>query len=108
MFVFSPNCVHCRRNWPAWLEIARGAGQKRVVFVNVGEPLAPEFLRTHNFVSATVVAKADAQSILSYSLFEVPITLLISDKGRSERVWAGEVDKSRIDDIKRAIGWRWP
>jgi thiol-disulfide isomerase/thioredoxin len=41
LLVFSPTCPHCRRNWPVWHDLARGAEGKRVVFVNVGGACRP-------------------------------------------------------------------
>jgi hypothetical protein len=101
LFVFSPTCPHCKRNWPIWLDLARAG--KRVVFVNVGGPLPPNFSQSYSFDSAAVVAETSSESILQYSLFEFPITMLVSKDGHSEKVWVGELDSNEVTDIKKLL-----
>jgi len=101
LMVFSPTCPHCKRNWPEWLDVARSAPGSRVVFVNVGGPLPPNFSQVYSFDSATVIAQASPESILQYSLLEFPLTILVSPAGRAERVWVGELAPSDISDIKK-------
>jgi hypothetical protein len=103
LLVFSPTCPHCKRNWPVWQDLARGAGGTRVVFVNAGGPLPPDFSRIYNFDSAAVMAETSPESILQYSLLETPITILMSADGHSERVWTGEIGASKIPEIKGQI-----
>ena len=105
LLVFSPTCGHCKRNWPAWLDLARGAAGKRVVFVNVGGPLPPQFSQSYSFDSETVVAEASPQSILQYSLFEFPMTILVSADGHSEKVWVGEMASREVASIKKLLAW---
>jgi hypothetical protein len=101
--VFSPTCPHCKRNWPVWLDLARGTAGKRVVFVNVGGPLPPRFSQSYRFDAAAVVAETSPDSILQYSLFEFPITMLVSADGHSEKVWVGELDSTEVMDIKKLL-----
>ena len=108
LLVFSPTCAHCKRNWPAWLDLARGAAGKRVVFVNVGGPLPPQFSQLYDFDSETVVAQASPESILQYSLLESPMTILVSADGRSEKVWVGEIASSVVPDIRKSLAWSMP
>jgi hypothetical protein len=103
LFVFSPTCPHCKRNWPAWLDLAKSAKGQRVVFANVGPPVPPDFANVYGFGSAEVMAQTDADSILKYSLFEFPITLLVSPDGRSEKVWVGELSGEDASTIKRIL-----
>jgi hypothetical protein len=106
LFVFSPTCPHCKRNWPVWLDLAKGAVGKRVVFVNVGGALPPDFPRIYSFDSAAVVAEASPESILKYSLFEFPITILVSPDGHSEKVWVGELSSTEVAGIKTLLSWQ--
>ena len=94
LFVFSPTCPHCKRNWPVWLDLAKAAKDARVAFVNVGDPLPPNFSQSYSFDAAPVLAKTSPESILKYSLFEFPITIVMSPDGHSQGVWAGELSKS--------------
>ena len=104
LFVFSPTCPHCKRNWPVWLNLAKAAQGKRVVFVNVGGPLPPNFSQSSSFDSATVVAAASPESKIQYSLFEFPITILMSPDGHAENVWVGELGPTEVADIERRFG----
>jgi thiol-disulfide isomerase/thioredoxin len=103
LFVFSPTCPHCKRNWPVWLDLARGPEGKRVVFVNVGGQLPPKFSQSYSFDAAAVIAETSPDSILQYSLFEFPITMLVSADGHSEKVWVGELDSTEVTDIKKLL-----
>jgi thiol-disulfide isomerase/thioredoxin len=94
LLVFSPTCPHCKRNWPEWLDLARNAKDKRVVFVNVGGPLPPNFSQLYSFDSGTVMAETSPETVLKYSFFEFPMTILISPNGRSEKVQVGELAQS--------------
>jgi thiol-disulfide isomerase/thioredoxin len=104
LFVFSPTCPHCKRNWPVWLDLAKAAQGKRVVFVNVGGPLPPNFSQLYSFDSATVVAAASPESMIQYSLFEFPITILVSADGHAENVRVGELSSTDVADIEKGFG----
>jgi hypothetical protein len=101
LFVFSPTCPHCKRNWPAWLDLAREVKGKRVIFVNVGGSLPPNFSQLYSFDSAPVMAETSPESILKYSLFEFPLTILMSPDGRSEKVSVGELSPSDLPALER-------
>ena len=103
MFVFSPTCPHCKRNWQAWLDLAHQSHGRRVVFVNVGGKITPDFLKIYGFGESTVIAKADPASVLRYSFFETPLTLLISPEGKTEHVWTGELDAAKRRQIEAAL-----
>ena len=91
LFVFSPTCPHCKRTWPAWLDLAKASPDKRIVFVNVGGPLPPNFSDVYSFDSASVMASTSPDTVLNYSLFEFPLTILLSPDGHSEKVKVGEL-----------------
>ena len=103
LFVFSPTCPHCKRNWPVWLDLARQAAGKRVVFVNAGGPLPPHFGDIYSFDSRIVLADTSPESILRYSFFETPLTILVSPQGRCEKVWAGELGTERAQQISSEV-----
>lgn len=103
LLVFSPTCPHCKRTWPAWQDLERKAPGARVVFVNVGGALPPNFSQLYSFDSATVLARTDAESVLQYSLLETPITILVSPGGHSEKVWAGELAPGDVAEAARRV-----
>jgi hypothetical protein len=105
MLVFSPTCGYCKKTWPAWVDLVRGAKGKRVAYVNIGGPLSNQFTQEHGIAGGLVVAKTSAESVLKYDLQETPITLLISPDGHSKRVWAGVLDSSILAEVKTATGW---
>jgi hypothetical protein len=105
LFAFSPTCPHCKRNWPVWLDLIGGAQGKRVVFVNVGPALPPNFSRLYSFDSAAVIAETSPESIVQYSLLEFPITILMSPDGHSEKVWVGELGSAEVTDIKKSMSF---
>jgi thiol-disulfide isomerase/thioredoxin len=103
LLVFSPTCPHCKRNWPVWLDLARGAGGKRVVFVNVGGALPADFAQVYSFDSAAVMAETSPESILKYSFLETPITIAVSPDGRSEKVSSGELGPADVAAFKKLL-----
>lgn len=103
MFIFTPSCPHCKRNWPVWLDLAKRAAGKRIVFVNVGASLPSTFSKSYGFGSATVIVQTDPESILKYSFFEFPITLLLSPDGPSKKVWAGEIPSTEVATIEKLL-----
>jgi thiol-disulfide isomerase/thioredoxin len=106
LLIFSPTCPHCKRNWPVWRDLAGEAAGRRVVFVNVGGELPPNFSQVYSFDSAAVVAETNPESVLKYSLFEFPMTILVSPDGHSEKVWVGELGSSDVVDIKKLLASR--
>jgi thiol-disulfide isomerase/thioredoxin len=105
VLAFSPSCGHCKKTWPAWLELARGCEGKRVVFANVGGSLS-EFLKKYQVGNAVLFAHVEPASILAYHFHETPITLLLTPDGRSKNVWTGEIPAARLEEIKKDVGWR--
>jgi hypothetical protein len=103
LLVFSPTCPHCKRVWPLWLDLVRGAKAERVVFVNVGAPLPANFSQVYGFDSAMIMAQASPKTILDYSFLEFPITILMSPEGRSEKVWTGEIAPSEVPGIMKLV-----
>ena len=73
------------------------------MFVNIGGPLPPEFSGLYGFDSASVVAATYPESILRYSLFESPLTILMSPEGQAERVWVGELSSTDVANIKKTL-----
>ena len=49
------------------------------------------------------MAEASPESILHYSLFEFPLTILVSPDGRSEKVWVGEIGSTELADIEKTL-----
>ena len=103
LLVFSPTCPHCKRNWPVWHDLARGAEGKRVVFVNVGGTLPADFAQLYSFDSATVIAQTSPESILKYSFLETPITVVVSPDGHSEKVSSGELGPADVAAFKKLL-----
>jgi len=105
MFVFSPTCTHCEHTWSNWLDLAKGRATKRNVFVNIGGTLTPTFIAAHPTASGILVAQTEPESILRYNLLVTPITLLVTSDGRCKRVWSGELYGSRLDEVRKEVGW---
>lgn len=106
LLVFSPTCPHCKRNWPVWSRLTSLAKGCRVVYVNAGGKTGSAFRLQHDFGSATVVEHPAPQSILDYSLFQAPLTIYVSAKGRIERVWSGEISPPDAAAAEKVIAAR--
>ena len=69
--------------------------------MNVGGTLPPNFAEVYSFDSATVLTSTSPETVLSYSLFEFPLTILISPTGRSEKVKVGELSDDDVNSFTR-------
>lgn len=106
LLVFSPTCPHCKRNWPVWLDLVRGAAADRVAFVNVGPPLPVNFSQLYSFDTAAVMSQTSPETVLAYSFLEFPLTILMSPDGRTQKVWVGELSSADVAEIKQLAGWQ--
>jgi hypothetical protein len=106
LFVFSTECSICRANWP-WSETVAKAIDKRrdrIVYANLSELLTPSYLAEHHLSEATVLARVDPSSVLSYGLGMTPLLLLIDQNARIPKVWIGRLKDSQVTEIRQARG----
>jgi hypothetical protein len=102
VFVFSPLCGYCRQTWRAWLDLAKGCSDKRIVFANISGRVTTSFLQDYPVPQGLVLANVDPATILAYDFRETPVTVLMDSRGKSKRVWSGVVAGSLREQIQRA------
>ncbi len=93
LFIFSPICSVCNKNWPRWNSIL--AAQKslswRPVFVNTGESVTTSYLNSHSLQQYTTFAQVSASTALTYRFFFTPETIILDGHGKVTSEWIGEL-----------------
>lgn len=101
VFIFSPACPFCARNWVNWQSLIEATDSRNLemVFVDLSGSATPEFIREHNLSRFTVINAVDPGLLNPYGLRFVPETLLI-DRDRVVRgSWLGELTPKAMADI---------
>ena len=101
VYVFSPQCGWCERNWPSVRALAeRVRGPYRVVALS----LTSRGLATHIEglnLSFPVYSDPSPASQTVYRMGTTPQTLVVSASGRVERVWVGAYAGSVKAEVER-------
>ena len=105
VFVFSPTCGVCLKNWPNWNSILESQAKSgwRPVFVNVGSHASPDFLRSHGLEHYSVVEDVTNDTLLSYRLFHTPQTIVLNRRGEVEYIWDGALSPASMNSLSKAL-----
>jgi len=105
LFVFSPSCHFCAKNWPNWTSILASEmkGGWRPVFVNAGTLLTPDFRKAHGIDHYITLDKTTSETQLAYRLSETPETIILNSEGRAVQTWAGELSPKVVNDFSRTL-----
>lgn len=109
LFVLSPKCGVCDRNWINWQKIIASAREDeyRLLFANIDlERLPEEYLSKHGLVKWNVIDEVDPQSKIDYRIGYTPQTILIDSRGRVQEVWTGILTftEERIQALQNKLG----
>jgi AhpC/TSA family len=105
LFVFSPACSVCKKNWPNWDSIL--TSQKKLgwqpVFVNVGDRMDSQYVASHNLRSYTTLDDVSKDSVLSYRFLFTPETVILNSQGKAEYVWVGALSPEATTGFNKTI-----
>ena len=95
LLVFSPECGVCDVNWPNWDRAIRTADANgdRVVGVNLAPAVSQKYLDQHGLRDRSVIAQADASTVLGYNLRFTPQTIVVGADGEVQWVWTGVLNR---------------
>jgi hypothetical protein len=101
VFIFSPECGACKRNWKNWdsLLASHADGLWKPVFVNIGQPTSQEFRIYHNLQNLSLIDQASKNSVLSYRMYFTPETLVVNRDGVITGAWTGVLTDQSIKDF---------
>lgn len=112
LFVLSPDCGVCTRNWPNWQAMLESLDEEsyRFVFANLAGELTEDYLALYGFTEFPVFAELDPQSKIDYNLRFTPQTVLIAPDGIVEKVWTGmlNLNDERRREIEQTLGVKLP
>jgi hypothetical protein len=105
LFVFSPTCSHCAKNWVNWNAVLKSQAKIgwQAVFVNTGDRTTTDFRRTHGLENYTIIEDLTKNSVVNYRLFHTPETIILSPIGEVVNVWDGELSQAAISSITQNL-----
>ena len=105
LFVFSPTCSICARNWRNWNSVLESQGKLgwRPIFVNVGNHTTVDFQNSHGLEHYMIVEEVAKDTALSYRLFHTPETIVLSRSGEVMYVQDGELSPSAITSLSQKL-----
>ncbi len=112
LFVLSPDCGVCTRNWPNWQAMIKALDEEsyRLVFANLTGELTADYIALYGFAKFPVFAELDPQSKIDYTLRFTPQTVLIASDGTVAKVWTGmlNLDDERRSEIEQTLDVKLP
>ena len=106
LLVFQPQCPACEIAVPYWLEIAAaGKRDKYQVFgITLGDaPKTAAFLASSGLDVETFV-DLNAEMKRAYKLNLTPLTVVIDNAGKVEKIWPGAFNRETKPDVERYFG----
>ena len=106
LLVFSPQCSACERVLPYWEEIKAACvrNQYQIFGVSLDDgPRTHEFVRS-NGLSLEAFVDIEAETKEAYKLFLTPLTIVIDNSGRVERIWPGVFSQETKQEVERYFG----
>jgi hypothetical protein len=97
IYAFSKDCGPCVSNWVAMRAIQKMSPDRlRIVYVDLIDALAGDYLREHGMESDVVFSRLDPRSTLHYRVRATPQSALVDRSGRV--VWS-KLGKFSPDDV---------
>lgn len=103
LLVFTPQCTACERALPYWREIkaACARSQYQIFGVSLDDgPRTSAFLLS-NGLSLEAFVDIEAETKEAYKFFLTPLTIVIDNSGRVERIWPGVFSQETKLEVER-------
>jgi len=105
---FSPGCQYCHEQFPYWREVLKSINGNRfqvIGLVSDSEDKAKveDYLRSAGCESMPV-AFLPSSIQQSYKLIFTPITIVVDNNGRVEKIWPGLWDNDTIASANSSLG----
>lgn len=100
LYVFSPKCVWCERNFQNVTALVSGSsGNYRYVGVSLAMDTLKDYLSTHDYGFPTYVGVSD-DVMRAYKLGGTPQTIVVSREGEVLKTWSGAYTGSNKEEIE--------
>jgi peroxiredoxin len=106
LMVFSPQCPASEEVMPLWKEIAAACARAhyRSFGVSLGDgPETNTYLRSHGLSVGTFVGLSPVVTA-QYKLSSTPLTLVIDNNGKVEKIWPGVFTEESRPEVERYFG----
>lgn len=106
LLVFRPECPACERTLPYWKEIKAVCDRQGYQVFGISldsRAKTTEFLEA-NGLNLEVFAEADAHFKSTYKLNLTPLTIVIGNDGKVEKVWLGALNENSKTEVETYFG----
>jgi peroxiredoxin len=106
LLVFRSECPACERTLPYWKEIKAACDRQGYQIFGISldsSAKTSEFLKTKGF-NLEVFAGPDAQFKDTFKLNLTPLTIVIGNDGKVERVWPGAFNENSKTEVETYFG----
>jgi hypothetical protein len=108
LYVFSPQCVWCTRNFDNIKAIENGLnGKYRFIGLSMSAVSLEEYITSNN-LSFPVYKEPDQRSIIDFKLGGTPQMLVISQDGKVVKNWHGAYSGDQEKDVENFFGISLP
>lgn len=106
LLVFQPQCPACELTAPHWREIivAGERDQYQVFGISLGDGLKSNVFLTSSGLSLETFIDIDAGTKEAYKLNLTPLTIVIDNAGKVEKIWPGAFNRETKPDVERYFG----
>ncbi|MFY9622455.1 MAG: redoxin domain-containing protein [Pyrinomonadaceae bacterium] len=106
LFVFSPQCTACERTVPHWRKIIEASvrNQYQVFGVSLGDAVGSSSFLASNGLKLETLIDIDAETRAAYKLSLSPLTIVIDNTGKVEKVWPGAFNRQSKQEVEEYFG----
>lgn len=99
LFVMSPECPYCKKNWPMWdALVKKRPANVDVTYFDVTGKFDKNVSAEHGIKDEQLIT-ASLDSAIQARIVGTPTTVLIASDGTVKHVWMGPLDEKKIEDI---------
>jgi hypothetical protein len=105
LFVFSPSCTVCAKNWSNWESLLTSQASLgwRPVFVNTGSHSTAQYQQSHRLDHYETIENISRNTALTYRLYYTPETIILNSEGTAVRSWVGGLSPSQISAFSQTL-----
>lgn len=103
LFIYSPSCDRCEAGMSAWINVGKKLSELRarvrVIALSTGDSYTTVQHARRIKAPYTVVPFPNTDLQKQYGVTEVPLTIVLNEKGVVRAVWNKPLDQSEVADV---------
>jgi peroxiredoxin len=110
LLAFTTQCSSCERVLPYWREIQAACSRNRYQIFGISLDDAPksDVFLSSNGLNLEAFAHIDAETREAYRLSLAPLTIVVDNNGKVERIWPGVFSQETKEEVERYFGVQVP